>query len=266
MKLFTGWMLSAGLVLTAAAANAQVLEPYRIGGSRFMTASDMQGPMAAMPPEGPRYGLSLLPPPEVDGIVRESGFSPLGSPQLRGVVYTVSVLDRFGEDGRLVVDARTGRIISFMPANRLGDDLNEGLTENYGPIQPRSRPGGYGVLRPPANVPHVLASRTPSAALPKAAPHADQAKPLEVKPLEVKPLEVKPLEVNPLAARPAPARGSQSAAVQAKPADVPTAPPVGAPAAVEAKPALEPKPAIEAKPGAALIRPTQPLPEVQGLD
>jgi hypothetical protein len=227
MKLFTGWMLSAGLVFTAAAANAQVLEQYGVERSPYAVASDMVGPIGAMPPEAPRYGqyLLLLPPPEVDSIVRESGFSPLGIPHLRGVVYTLPVLDRVGDDGRLVVDARTGRIISFMPANRLSDDLNEDLMGNFGPPGPPLR-SDMSAPRPPAGVPHVLASRTTSVPLPKAPSRAGEAKPLAAKPAPVP---------------------AQLSAVQAKPADTPAA-------------------AVPAKPAAPLIRPTQPLPQVQGLD
>ena len=131
MKLFTGWVMSAGLVFTAAAANAQVLAPYEIGRPSYAVVSDVDGPYAGMPPEaaGPRYGPTLLPAPEVYTIVRESGFSPLGIPQQRGLVYTISVIDRGGDDGRLVIDARTGRIVRFMPAVRAVRNpvLREGL-------------------------------------------------------------------------------------------------------------------------------------------
>jgi len=34
------------------------------------------------------------------------------------VVYTIAVMDRRGDDGRLVINARNGRIIRFMPAYR----------------------------------------------------------------------------------------------------------------------------------------------------
>ena len=61
MKLFTGWMLSAGLIFSAATANAQVLAPDRTSGP-----TDVGGAYAAMPPEGPwRGGPTLLPPTEV---------------------------------------------------------------------------------------------------------------------------------------------------------------------------------------------------------
>ena len=66
------------------------------------------------------YGPALLPPQEVYTVLRENGFSPLGVPQQRGFVYTIAVIDRGGEDGRLVIDARNGRIVRFMPAYRMG--------------------------------------------------------------------------------------------------------------------------------------------------
>jgi hypothetical protein len=237
MKLFTGWIMSAGLVLVAGAANAQVLVPYDIGTSPYSVASDVDGPYAAMPPEppAPRYGPMLLPAPEVYAIVRESGFSPLGIPQQRGLFYTIAVINRDGDDGRLVIDARNGRIIRFMPAVRMGDNFNDDLTVTYGPVGPLPRVSNLrGVPRPPAPVPRV-ASRTPFVPMPKASPqHAGEPKPL--------------------AAKPAPAPAQQSAAVQAKPADAPTTPQAAAPVAVEAKPA------------AAQIQPTQEMPKVQGLE
>ena len=124
MKLFTG-SLAAGLLLLAAGAQAQV--PY--GNGRYAAASDFDAPFAAVPREipGPRYGYgpSLLPSTEVYAVLRDNGFSPLGIPRLRGFVYTIAVLDRGGGDGRLIIDARNGRIIRFMPAYRMGDQFNE---------------------------------------------------------------------------------------------------------------------------------------------
>jgi hypothetical protein len=127
MKLLMGWAVSAGLVFTAAAANAQAVASPETGRRPATRVSDVGGPYAAMPPEAPSpgYGPRLLPPLEVYTIVRESGFSPLGIPQQRGLVYTISVIDRGGDDGRLVIDARTGRIIRFMPAYRMDDNFNE---------------------------------------------------------------------------------------------------------------------------------------------
>src|SRR6266404_5813454 len=149
MKLFTGWVVSAGLVVMATGANAQVvapqvlapqvlapqvLAPYETGRSPYTIVSDVEGPYAAMPPEipAPRYGLTLMPPIEVYTILRESGFLPLGIPQRRGLVYTISVIDRGGDDGRLVIDARTGRIIRFMPGYRMGDNFGDDPMGSYG--------------------------------------------------------------------------------------------------------------------------------------
>src|SRR5215212_3850977 len=136
MKLFTGWVMSAGVVLASAAANAQVLAPYDIDRPPYAVVSDLQGPYSGIPQPG-RYGPSLLPPQEVYTVLRESGFSPLGTPQRRGLVYTIAVIDRGGEDGRLVIDARTGRIMRFLPAYRMGDNLNDAMTTTYGPVGPQ---------------------------------------------------------------------------------------------------------------------------------
>jgi hypothetical protein len=174
MKLFTGWVMSAGFALVAAAAHAQFLAPTGI--AQATRVSDVGGPYAAMPPEAPPpgYGPRLLPPMEVTAIVRESGFSPLGSPQQRGLVYTMSVIDRGGDDGRLVIDARSGRIIRFIPAYRMGDNFNGDLDVAYGPVGPLPPPPTNSryrrAPRPPLPIPHV-ASRS-AAPLPKAPPHA----------------------------------------------------------------------------------------------
>ena len=207
MKRCAGWMLSAGLIVSvAAAAKAEVLEA---GAIRLV--SDFQGPMAAMSPEPPRYGLNVLPAPEVDSIVRENGFSRLGLPQLRGAVYTVSVVDPDGDDGRLVIDARSGRIISFVPARRLSDDLNDDLTVTYGPTgQPMPRRSSSLPPRPPAAVPHV-ASRMPALPLPKPPQQS---------------------EVKPLAAAPP----QQSAAAQTKPAEPPAPAKAAAPQILPTQP------------------------------
>ena len=53
------------------------------------------------------YAPALLPPNEVFAILRSNGFSPLGAPRQRGNVYVIAVLDRDGEDGRLLIDARS---------------------------------------------------------------------------------------------------------------------------------------------------------------
>jgi len=225
MKLFTGWALSAGLFFVAAAANAQALTlqastPTGIGPATRV--SDVGGPYATMPPEAPPpgYGRRLLPPVEVHAIARESGFAPLGIPQLRGLVYTISVIDNAGDDGKLVIDARSGRIIRFIPAYRMGDNFNGDLDVAYsavGSLPPPINSSYRRAPRPPLPIPHVASrSATP---LPKAPPHA--ARP-EAAPAQQSAATAKPAE--PQASSPSPTVGVAKPSVQIMPTqDMPAA-------------------------------------------
>jgi hypothetical protein len=257
MKFFTGWLLAAGMALATTAAQAQVLAPYEAGRSPYYSISDIGGPYYAPPPReypGPRYGQGpmLLPPTEVYTVVRESGFSPLGIPQQRGLVYTISVIDRGGDDGRLIIDARTGRIIRFIPAHRMGEQFNDDLTLNYGspgPLPPTTQiPVNHvrAAPRPPKSIPHVASRTVP---VPKANPRA-AAKPATVD-LAAKPVAAEPTAIPATAAEPAAVAEpvQQSASAQPKPAEAP-------PAAVTTGAA---KPAPQ-------IAPTQDMPKVQGLE
>ena len=224
MKLFTG-SLAAGLVLLAGGVQAQVPGPYR-------AASDFDAPYAVAPPPvpGPQYGYSpgpgLLPSTEVYSVLRDNGFSPLGIPRLRGVVYTIAVIDRGGEDGRLMIDARNGRIIRFVPAYRMGGD-------NY--YEDQSTLGGPSV-----------ASQPPQAQ----APDHVQAAPRPSRPAHVASRSVPMPKASPIAAKPAPVQ--QAAAPAPKPAEVSAA----APVTTGSAPAKS----------APQIAPTQDMPTAQGLE
>ena len=253
MKMFPGWVISAGLAVAATSAQAQVTVSEVVVSSPYIATSDISGPYAGgrsvrgayatLPPEArvpgegaPYGGPRLLPPPEVYTVVREGGFSPLGAPRQRGVFYTIAVINRGGDDGRLLIDARDGRIVRFVPAYRIGDNVDRGMPVAYGPARLPPMNASRGVPRPPASIPHV-ASRTPSSVpLPRAMPpHHGEPKPV--------------------AAKPAPAPAQQSAAIQAKPPEA--SPPPPAPAAAAP---------VEAKPAAPQILPTQEMPKVQGLE
>lgn len=157
------------------------------------------GPYAAIPPG--RYGRSaldrpVLPPAQVVSVLRSTGYSPLGQVAQRGWIYTVAALDPNGDDGRLIIDARTGRIMRFIPALAVDELLNERMAMAYGPPGPPpvaavrydNRRGGLLDLRhaprPPSAIPKVtqraapkVASRAPSGAtsVPAAAPAAAAA-------------------------------------------------------------------------------------------
>jgi hypothetical protein len=180
---------------------------------------------------GPEYGYApgpaLLPPQDVYAILRENGFSPLGIPRQRGYVYVIAVLDRGGEDGRLMIDGRNGRIIRFVPASQWGQaydrmSFGRGLAPGgpVGALPPTTRINA--APPPPTSVPSVASRGVP---VPAQRPAVAATKP----------------------AQPA----QQSAASEAKPASAPpqTSGTVG-----------------EAKPSTPQIKPTQEMPAVQGLE
>ena len=241
-----GWIVTA-IAIGVGTAQAQTVLP------QMRVTSDIDAPYVDLPPDeglppprvyGPRYGgpaydrpaydepryaPTLLPPTEVYGILRRTGYAPLGIPQQRGFVYTISVINPDGDDGRLVIDARTGRILRFMPAYRMGDRMNEQVTVAYGPPAPPPMTDLRGPPRPPAPLPRV-ATRTPSVPLPKPMPRAVAA----------------PKAAATVAAPSKPAPADAQASVQTL---APAAPPV-----------------IEAKPPAPTVQPTQEMPAAQGLE
>ncbi len=293
MKFTVGCVTAFGLVL-ATAAQAQILPPMR-GDAVVVSDFEEPGPYAAMPPPrvyapGPRHGEgyvpSVLPPHEIYAIIREAGFSPLGAPQQRGLVYTVAAIDRRGEDGRMVIDARSGRILRFMPAYQMGNRMNEEVVARYGPQaalpelpQYRRPPFDANAAKsaggaPPAVTPppkQKVASRTATVPLPKQPPArvvATPAKPVAVEkpPVIDKPIAEKPAEP---VTTPAPAPVQQSAVTEPKPAEA-KAPETtsAAPTPVAEKPEAPPtvaSPATEAKPETPAATGDKP-PVVQGLE
>jgi hypothetical protein len=258
MKVFTGWVLAAGLALGATAAEAQVVGPSRVSdfGGPYVDAPYRGNPYYAPPPAEvgpppPRYGYggygpgyapgyapaALVPPHEVYNIIREAGFSPLGIPQQRGFIYTIAVIDRGGEDGRLVIDARSGRILRFVPAWQNGASYEGARNPAYGPPGPLPPSAHLGSgPRPPASVPKVASRSVP---VPKPSPLA--SKPVS-----------EPAKPTAEAPKPASAPQSQQAVVaQTNPADA-------APATVGQAPA-------EAR-SVPTIQPTQNMPKAQGLE
>ncbi|MBB4363555.1 hypothetical protein GGD65_004600 [Bradyrhizobium sp. CIR18] len=263
MKFFTGCVAAATLALAMSAGHGQVLAQVPANGiarGAIIPASDFDGPYAppeAAPPPPPRYGQgygygygyeergpALLPSTEVYAVLRENGFSPLGIPRLRGSVYTIAVIDRRGDDGRLVINARDGRIIRFMPAADaygMAPAYDERAASPYGPQSALPPPTVIrgGPPRPPALIPHVASRAVP---LPRAAPRRGETPVAVAKPAE---------PVTQQAQAPQAQAPQQTAAAQAKPAEA--APQAIAPTVGQAKPA-------------PTILPTQEMPAAQGLD
>jgi hypothetical protein len=145
------------------------------------------GPVDAPPPGRYRYGYGyerapiFLPAVEVYAVLRENGFSPLGAPHLRGDVYLISALDRRGDDGQLVIDARDGRILRFVPADVVGSVHEQRSPSPYGARAALPLPNEIrsGPPRPPAAIPHVASRTIP---IPRQAPPRGEAPALAAQP------------------------------------------------------------------------------------
>jgi hypothetical protein len=268
MKFVVGSMMSAA-VLMAGAAHGQALVPLRGDVPAVVRASDVGGPYG-VPVYGPPprayeeplpsraygvlrsgYSMAVLPLREVYAIVREAGFSLLGMPQQRGQVYTVAAVDQNGEDGRLVIDARSGQIIRFLPAYGLREGARAEVFVRdepaAAPILPQYRRPPFAAA--PAAAGPKLASRTSNVPTPKRAPTRAVAAPAQPVAANV----AKPVAVAP-AAEPAAAPVQQSAVTEPK---------VTEPKVIEAKPAettgAAPKP--EASPPTVPAAPVDAKPE-----
>ncbi len=232
MKRFAGSALAAGmLVFGVTAAQAQISESEVI-----VVAPDLPPPEMAPRPAPPAYAPPpLLPPREIYAIARENGYEPIGGLRQNGPVYSITVMNMAGDDGRLIVDGRNGRVRRFVPLYRMSGRYDDDVHVAYGayaspPLAMRGAP------RPPGRIPHV-AGQPHAVPLPKAAPHRVAAAPAI-------PVAAKP--ALPTAATPAVTVGVAKAA-DAKPVEAKTAAPV------EMKPAPQ-------------ILPTQDMPAMQGLD
>jgi len=238
----------------------------------YRPPAPVYGPDAYRPePYRPDYGYApaFLPVHDIYAIIRDRGFSPLGAPRQRGYTYVISVLDRDGEDGRLVIDARSGRIIRFVPAFQWGEEYEhmryEPGRDRPAPIAPRA---SFDSLPPPTVIkadPRLLqgmpaapaGSQMASRAMPapkltapatRPATAAPQSAAVQPRP-EARPAEMKPTEAKPAQQTAASAAAPQSAASANKPAAV----------------ANPPQAQAEQKP-APHILPTETMPPAQGLE
>jgi len=152
----------------------------------------------------------ILPPYEVAAIVRSTGLEPLGRPVRQGQAYAVRAIDEAGEEVRVIVDARIGRIVKVIPLMepRYAMPL---LRPPYGrPPRPVAMIPDNGIEDPEFNGPGVGGS---AAGRPAGAPHepAAQAGPPLPRP------RPKVASTEPPAAAPVPGAGaSQDGAKETK--------------------------------------------------
>jgi hypothetical protein len=224
------------------AAMAQMLPPMD-GPDAYAYAYGHRRPIPPPPPhDGPgAYDLGL-PSYEVMTILRSTGFSPLGAPARRGRFYMISAIHPNGDDGRLVIDAYSGRIVRFTPASRvIRATRGAPMVMVYqGPTFPPPSVATPGAPRPPGAVPR-LASRSPASAplvTPKPRPATAPPRP-------------KTAQAPPVPAAAPPAASAPAAALGSAPATPPSAQVDKAPEPVPMKPVLQP---------------TQPMPPVQTME
>ena len=274
-SVFAGTVMAAGVA--AVPARAQVIQVVQ---ARIVQVADVlrsdeggydRGAYVGPPEPVPMVDDTvMLAPDEIPSILRQQGFSQLGPIFRRGWVYTVAVLNQDGDDGRLIVDARNGEPIRFIPAMRMDSRLRDELDRMYGPQAPP--PARFAREPYDRGLSPRTASRDPAASSPRHAPPALKraakaiAKSNSATNSTVSP-KTKP-KANPVTVAVAPAKppapanaqtvqlsGTSGTATAAnEPAKTQTNPETKA----EAKPATNPS-TVE-------MKPTEPMPPVQTME
>jgi hypothetical protein len=99
----------------------------------------LAAPVGAEPRLAQAVALDVLPPYEIATIIRSTGLDPVGRPVLRGADYVLRAIAGDGGVVRVVVDARSGEIVSVTPVETASRRLPRGVT--MGPYEPV--PPGY---------------------------------------------------------------------------------------------------------------------------
>jgi hypothetical protein len=109
-----------------------------------------------------------VPPYEVVAIVRSTGLEPLTRPVRNGTAYALRALDPAGQEVRVVVDARNGRIARVVPVPgpRHVDPRYGEFPPPYGRAAGRLVPDGYGPGERTAALPPGAEGTPPSAHAP----------------------------------------------------------------------------------------------------
>jgi hypothetical protein len=142
-----------------------------------------------------------MPPYEILTMVRSTGFDPIGQPVRRGPNYVLRAIDDTDREVNLVINARTGDILSVTPiqtASRMPPGVSMGPYERMPPgyVPPGGRgsyslpdtdddeddvpPRNYGAPRPPGAVPGPLPRSSNAAPPPRGGamqPDDDEASP-----------------------------------------------------------------------------------------
>lgn len=197
-----------------------------------------QSPSAGVPRAGGAYASAVsdiddatVPPREAIRMLRSTGYTVLSRPRPAGVVlYSIAVITPRGDDGRIYMDVRDGRLVRFVPGYALTVRTDEDIELAYNPPSP-----------PPVAAP---APRKPAPKTASRTPATTGTAPSSTKQSAPKLPEIKPAETKPAQAAPAA--------------------PVAAATPAPQTTGIAPKPA-EAKPPVVLL-PTQEMPAAMGLE
>ena len=241
-------MKSQGIFASIFALLAAMLALGTCGTAYAQGAPVYIGPGAPPPFEPPRYVRAeplpddVLLPQEIIGILRSTGFSPLSAPLRRGRFYVVAALHPDGEDGQVTIDAITGRLVRFVPADMVGRSMASYPSPLFAP--PRRG------LRPPMPLPGI-ATRGPAPMPAARPPSASQASGQTAN----------AAPVSPTAAAQVPAsKTSESKTSESKTASA------TAGAIARATDPVEVKPIFGKPAGAPPLRPMGSLPPAQGFE
>ncbi|MGE3150225.1 MAG: hypothetical protein AB7K04_14270 [Pseudorhodoplanes sp.] len=159
----------------------------------------------------------LLPPYEAHAIVRSMGLRVITAPVRQGSTYVLRAVDRYGEERRVVLDARYGDVLSAVPVVRLPGNAYPGARVVRLPRPQMEHDEERDAALPPANPPPVISAPRSANANPAAPPvprprpagetnksglPVAQAKPSESSPVEAAPGKpAAPAESNPVDAK-----------------------------------------------------------------
>lgn len=148
---------------------------------------------------------SWVPPREVVRMLRSTGYSVLSRPKLRGAIFSVAVVTPRGDDGRLFMDARDGRLLRFVPGYALTSRTEEEVGLAYNPPSPplaaatlrsQASPHAKSASRAPPATTGVAPSGNPQAAARPSTARSTTAAPSQTqaaaRPTEAKPADAKP--------------------------------------------------------------------------
>lgn len=160
-------------------------------------------------PASAQYVADALPPFEVMAIVRSAGMDPLHRPVWKGGYYVLRAVNPYGEEVRVIIDAREGRIVSIRPSGSQPLDVARPGPRGAYPVPDYDDDGefydegGRRLVPPQLSPPVISAPRTKpqtrqaaidpsSLPLPRPKPAEAKALPADSQPGETRPANAKP--------------------------------------------------------------------------